>query len=376
MEKAIQFLTDRPGLRKESKSYLASRIGCSEIEVKQALAHLYKLNKSTPYTEFLDEHGVNEKDVKAVWIKSKNNRNGIDFSILKSNQTDLKELIQDAFKTIEPFKPIDVVYKASSGVAILNIFDAHIDKISYVSEMGTENTVQKNASVFMDAFLKLRSTIKQANPELIIFPIGSDFWQVNDSLLTTKKGTPQYDAVHTDTKAMFRLGIHLLKTCIDSLLLIAPVHVIPVKGNHDEDRVFYLSEMINLAYTNEPNLTIETNTNQRLYYRYHSWLFGFAHGDKEKKIVRDLPSIMSVERRKDWSEIKQGIFFLGDIHHEKQTTAFKSLDFRGVNVKFLRAVSATDKWHHENGYIGIPKTGYVFIYDKEGNEELEFKVNI
>jgi hypothetical protein len=376
MEKAIQFLTEKPGLRKESKAYLATRIGCTETEVKNALKYL-RTNPTTNYETFLMENGIDQRDVKAVWIKSKNNRSGIDFSVLKSNETNIKELIHEAFQDIEPF-PAPVTFNEVKGdkIAIINIFDAHIDKLSYLSETGSENTVQKNAMVFMDAFYKLRLKVTEAKPEMIVFPVGSDFWQVNDSNLTTKKGTPQYDAVNTDVKSMFRLGIKILTSCIDSLLKIAPVHIIPVKGNHDEDRVFYLAEMLKLAYQNNDNLTIEENTTQRLYYRYHNWLFGFAHGDKEKKLISDLPSIMSVERRKDWSEIKNGVFFLGDIHHEKQVNGFKTRDFRGVNVKFLRAVSATDKWHYEHGYIGIPKTGYVFIYDREGNEEMEFKVNI
>jgi len=374
--KAIQYLTLKPGMRKESKSYLAKRIGCTETDVKNALKYL-RSNPTTDYETFLMQHGIDQRDVKAVWIKSKSNRNGIDFSILKSNTTDIKQLIHEAFEDLEPF-PTPVTFERPKGerLAIINIFDAHLDKLSYLSETGTETTVQKNAAVFMDAFFKLRLKVAEAKPEQIVFPIGSDFWQVNDSNLTTKKGTPQYDAVHTDTKSMFRLGIRLLTTCIDSLLKIAPVHIIPVKGNHDEDRVFYLAEMMKLAYQNNSNITIEDNTTQRLYYRYHNWLFGFAHGDKEKKFTSDLPSIMSVERRKDWAEIKNGIFFLGDIHHEKQVQGFKTRDFRGVNVKFLRAVSATDRWHYENGYIGIPKTGYVFIYDRDGNEELEYKVNI
>jgi hypothetical protein len=377
MEKAIQFLTEKPGLRKESKSYLASRIGCSELEVKQALAHLYKINKPTPYTEFLDEHGVSENDVKAVWIKSKNNRNGIDFSILRSTSPDIKSLIQDAFQEITLQKYDKITYPVSSNkIAIINIFDAHIDKIAFASEVDKESTVESNLSRFMDTFIKLALYAKQQQPKLILFPIGSDFWQVNDSNLTTKSGTPMQGSVHTDTKKMFRVGIRLLRNCIDYLRTIAPVHIIPIKGNHDEDRVFYLTECIKMAYENVSNITIEDTSNQRVYYRYNSWLFGFAHGDKEKKRISDLPSIMSVERRADWSEIKQGIFFLGDIHHEKHISGYKNQDFRGVHVKFLRAVSTTDKWHHDNGYIGIPKTGYVYIYDEEGNEELEFKVNI
>jgi hypothetical protein len=374
MEKVIKFLTEKPGLRKESKTYLANRIGCTEDEVKLALKYLR--NPSTPYEQFLEDNNIDERDVKAVWIKSKSNRSGMDFSILKSSQPDIKGLITEAFENIEPFKPIDVSYNNGKGIAIINIFDAHIDKISYMSETGEQNSYQKNVMVFMDAFSKILDQLKKLNPEQILFPIGSDFWQVNDNHLTTKKGTPQYDAVYTDTKEMFRLGIRLLRTCIDALVLIAPVHVIPVKGNHDEDRVFYLSEVIKMAYENEENVTVELNTTQRIYNRYHSWLFGFAHGDKEKRIMNDLPSIMSVERRHDWAEIKQGIFFLGDIHHEKQLSGWKSKDFRGVNVKFLRAVSSTDKWHYEHGWIGIPKTAYLFMYDKNGNEELEFKVNI
>lgn len=375
MDAAIKYFTEKPGMKKEKISYLAERIGCSKDEVRQALSYLRK-NQINSYEEFLESHGIDHSGVKAVWVKSKGNREKVDFSVLINNSFDYKEAIQAVFEDIEYKLPEVEREELGSKVAVVNLFDAHIDKISYVSQTGEVATMEENASIFMSAFDRIVKQLKRQKPAQIIFPVGSDFWQVNGSSLTTKKGTPQYDQVHTDVQAAFRLGLMIVRMCIERLHAIAPVTVVPIKGNHDEDRVMYLTECLLLAFNHAVDIDIVDNTLQRNYVRYGKTLFGFAHGDKEKKMVEKLPMLMASEQKENWSKITRGIFFLGDIHHEKRTSGYKTMDIMDVQVNFLRAVSATDKWHYEHGWVGVPKTAYLFVYDEDGKEDLEYKVNI
>jgi hypothetical protein len=375
MEKALKFLLQKPGWRKTSATILADKIDCPVSEVREALKYLHK-SKITAYDEFLEENGIDYRSVKAAWIKSQGNREKIDFSILTRNEIDYSESIKEVFENITYKLPEIARDQIGKKVAVVNLFDAHIDKISYVSQTGEATTMEDNASVFMAAFERILKQLRMHRPSKIIFPVGSDFWQVNGSNLTTKRGTPQYDQVHTDSQAAFRLGLQLIRMCIEKLHAIAPVVVVPIKGNHDEDRVMYLTECLLLAFNHSVDIDIVDNTLQRNYIKYGKTLFGFAHGDKEKKMVDKLPMLMATEQKKHWAEIDRGIFFLGDIHHEKRTLGYKTMDFMNVQVNFLRAVSSTDKWHYEHGWIGTPKTAYLFIYDEDGKEDLEFKVNI
>ena len=175
----------------------------------------------------------------------------------------------------------------------------------------------------------------------------------------------------------FRIGLNVIRNCVDKARAIAPVELVPVRGNHDEDRVRYMTECLLIAYEKQEDVNVRDTQKARNYIRYGTWLFGLAHGDKGVKL-KDYPSLMSTDKesRKHWSEIDQGIFFLGHVHHEKRYEFLKGKDFRGCKMEVLRATSAMDEWHWENGYTAIPRTAYAFVYDKDGAREHEIKVTI
>ena len=81
------------------------------------------------------------------------------------------------------------VQPQTENVTLINIFDAHIDKVCRAIETGEESTIEDNCNRFREAVDYLLQNI--AAPELIIFPVGNDLFNVNDCRGTTKKGTPQ-----------------------------------------------------------------------------------------------------------------------------------------------------------------------------------------
>ena len=64
--------------------------------------------------------------------------------------------------------------KALDYCGIINIYDAHIDKMTVLSETGTESDIYRNVETFERHFDKLLDYL--AAPEVIIFPIGNDFF--------------------------------------------------------------------------------------------------------------------------------------------------------------------------------------------------------
>lgn len=373
MDKIINFLTEKPGYMKTASDKLAIKLECREEDVKKAI---FVIRKQTAYNKFLEEQDIDQNDVKAAWIKTKRNTEYIDFSILKSKSQNYKEEIAEAFGQIDYSFPEVTRTNDIPRVGIINLFDAHIDKISFISQTGEDVTMDDNIKIFFDAFFKLLNYAKKEKLTNIIFPVGSDFWQVNDTAGTTKKGTPQHGQVYPDAQHAFRAGLTVLRICIEKIAEFADVTVIPVKGNHDEDRVMYLTETLLVAYPNHKNIKIVDTFTQRNYVQFGVNLFGFAHGDKEQKMISNLPMLMATENREAWATVKQGVFFLGHIHSEKKAFGFTTQDFMGVSVRFLRATSTTDKWHYEYGWVGVPKTGYLFVYSNDASEELEYKVNV
>jgi len=328
--------------------------------------------------EFLDEHGISEDDITNVWYKQR--KSGTYFSVetRRYKEDDLDFDPVKAFRDhIEEYSPPEYTLpKARSThkqrAAIINLFDAHLDKIASLDETDSQTTIEDNEILFEAAFDELLESIAIKNPEVIIIPLGNDFWHTNNSSLGTKKGTPLADRVHETDMPAFRRGLNLIRRCIDKARQIAPVELFFISGNHDKDRVMYLLECLMVAYENQSDVTVHDSRKARQYYRYGSWLCGFTHGDNQRK-AKDLPSLMSTDKdaRKHWSDIKQGVYFLGDIHHERR------YDYRGCSVLYLRSTHpADDQWHWNKGFTAVPATAYGFVYDKDGTREVEFKVNI
>ena len=183
--------------------------------------------------------------------------------------------------------------------------------------------------------------------------------------------------VHPNVRESFREGLKLLRRSIDKLRTIAPVKLMFLLGNHDEDQVKYLLEVMRIAYENQSDVEVVDSIKSRQYERYGNCLFGFAHGDNERK-ASDLPNRMATDTdsKKHWSDIELGVFFLGDIHHEKKYKFMEAHDFRGVNVKFLRSMSGEDGWHWKKGFNGGLRSIYCFVYSKYSTKEQLFKVNL
>ena len=374
ISRILSFFEECPGHLKTSKKDLSKRLQVSEEEITEAKQIRRDQNQPsiTDLEEFCTERGIKQEQIAGVWHKNK------EISVYeKFHQNVDFNPFEEVVEALKEYKEPTIARKHSyeERVAVVNLFDAHIDKLSLLSETEEQSDITRNIKYFLTSLYKIADILRLKSPERIIFPIGNDFWQTNDSNLTTKKGTDQKHQVSHNHKESFKLGIQVLKNAIQLLRNIAPVTIVPVKGNHDEDRVFYLTQLLSILYEDAQDVFIVDNTRQRNYVRYGDWLFGFAHGDKEKRKPQELPSLMSVERREDWAEIKQGLFFLGDIHHEKQYNALQTNDFRGCQVRFLRALSANDSWHYDQGYIGIPKTAYLFVFEKYGNQE-EFKITL
>jgi len=267
----------------------------------------------------------------------------------------------------KPYNP-NITY--SNNTALINIYDAHIDKLSFTNN----NTITDNINKFIESFTSLLKSVSHYNPELIIFPIGSDFFNSNGLTNTTKKGTPQHNSV--SPHIAFDTGLSAIRHCIDLVKDKYNIHIPVIAGNHDEDTCFYLGKCINFIYENDKRVSIDSSYTKRKYFSFHDTLLGFGHGAIEKKMINNLPLIMAEEQKELWAKTKFRHWYLGDIHHKQEYQFLRSTDFIGVEVNFLRAISEIDNWHHDQGYIGIPKSSEASVFSKGKGEVAKFKVNL
>lgn len=244
----------------------------------------------------------------------------------------------------------------AENVAIINIFDSHLDKVTRETETGENCTIEKNCNIFRAAVDYL--LLQVGSPELIIFPVGNDLFNVNDCRGTTKKGTPQDTYLnHIDA---FEIGLNLIIECVEKMAKIAPLYVPIVAGNHAEDLENILGVCLKTIYGSTSTIEVDATRKERKYKAFGNNLFMFSHGDKLKRKIQSIPSIMAVEKPELWADAVNRYAIFGDIHHEQ------THELNGVTAMFLRSMSALDKWHHAQGYVGSRKTAYAFTFSRCG----------
>ncbi len=246
-------------------------------------------------------------------------------------------------------------------VGIINIYDAHLDKVTRKTETGEHSDITKNCKIFKEAFYGLISQLP--NPSKVIFPIGNDLFNVNDTRNTTKRGTPQQTVLHHCDA--FEIVLDLMVKLIDHAATIAPVHIPMIAGNHDTDAVHQLGIVLSRIYRNVDHVTIDYRRVPRKYIQFGANMFMFEHGDGLK--LNNIALTMAQEQSKMWHETKHRYCYLGHLHHTKTYQFQRTSDDIGVEVRHLRAISSKDVWHFKKGYIGIHKSAELVIASKDGD---------
>lgn len=332
----------------------------------------YQKKEENNLTEFQSQAKIKTmkkwQDVSGIW------RTSIAYEkpITGFNSENFKKELINSIKEYE-YPQLKLKYNTFNEIAaLINISDAHIDKLTLTTETGFGSKLEDNVKVFTEKFDEMLTTAIAFNPELIIFPINGDFFNTNDSRNTTKRGTPQDVSVkHHDA---FKTGLTLIRQCIDKASQVAKVYVPIIRGNHDEDAIYYLGTTLEAIYEGHSNVIIQAERRSRKYIQYGKSLIGFAHGDLEKP--DQLPLIMAEEQKEAWSNTNYRFWFLGDKHHTKEYLMLRSKDYVGAKVTYLRSITPTDNWHSGAGYIGVPKTTNLILFDIEKGEKANFSFNV
>ena len=284
----------------------------------------------------------------------------------------------------EPVLESEDWFRINQGkrLAVVNLYDAHLDKLPIKSTCGVESTLQENIDKFKTTINKIiYEAAKQQNLQYFVFPVGNDLFHTNGFNSQTKKGTQiEYYGSPEDN---YYAICDAITEAITKLALIAKneVKVIMVKGNHDEDKITTLGFWLKKYFKDRESVVykkveVDFLRKQRKYIKFGDNLLGFAHGDKEKFKIAQLPLIMATEAKELWGQTTHRKMYLGDLHHGFEYQFLKAKDMPGVEVEYLRSVGTTDTWHEDFGWIGVPKTAYLQIFDEKEGELIRQKFNI
>jgi hypothetical protein len=366
------FLKEHPGYLKWGKYKIANKLGCTEEDVKAARKELNINIIKSPLQELLEENQIPESDVNHFWYKGKH------FSVHAKNpqfnpEQQFKALIDEARKEVKPVE-ITKRIEPTNGCAVINIYDIHLDKRNVQNPNGGSEAVEDLVTELEEGFKQLIGSVLTHKPDFFILPVGNDLFTTNGFMKTTKKGTPQDPMVTHEM--IFREGLGLIRTFIDILGQFGKVYVPIIYGNHSVDAEFYLGVCLETLYWNNENVTINNTSRARKYIQYEDNLFGFGHGDLEKKNIDKLPLIMATENPKLWGDTKYRTFFLGDVHHKQEFKFFRTKDNPGCTVQFLRSTSITDSWHGDNMFIGVPRTMEATIFNNGKGQIANYSINL
>jgi len=306
-----------------------------------------------------DDAGVEEKDVKHGWLKTK--QASLFFKNPNFKQEELNAIQQikdECIKEVKLYAPkyhaIETIKSEDTHLLVIDIADLHIGKLATAFETGEDYNSQIAVKRAKDGLQGILDKAKGFNIDKVLFVAGNDILHTDNTRRTTTGGTPQ------DTDGMwyenFIMAKNLYIDLLEKLLSFAEVEVVYNPSNHDLTHGFFLMQLIE-AHFSKSTINFNVDLKHRKAFKYGNNLIGTTHGDGAK--IENLPLLLATEFPVLWSETKHRYIYSHHIHHKT------SKDFIGVTFETLRSPSGSDSWHHKNGYTGVPKAVEGYIHHKE-----------
>ena len=249
--------------------------------------------------------------------------------------------------------------KAGKYLFELPWMDFHFGKLSWGKETGDADFDIKIAGqLFRDTIDELIRKVMSSGYEIaqVLFPVGQDYFHFDNPKVQTTAGT-QLDS-DTRWKKMYTCGLELLIETIEKLRKIAPVAILWVPGNHDEELSYTAVVALKHIYATNDDVKVDAGPSPRKYFQWEKNLIGFAHGRDEGK---RLSGLMQVEAPDKWASSYIREMHLGDIHHDKLIDEGNGIEFR-----WMGTVTAVDAWSSKMGYVSATRKAQAFVWSDYG----------
>ena len=357
------------------------RLSAEEVDLinEHRGTHVSNINGNTALDIHLAERGIDKDDV--VSVKHWQSASGeFRFSVVTKSGGLTSKVVEETFEPIleelreysPTFTPFKRQYLLDPHCLVLDPSDIHVGKLASVEETGQSYDIQKAVSQVDEGIDGIIAKTSGFGIDKILFVIGNDVLHTDTVKRTTTSGTHQ-DTSGTWGQA-FTAAKNMYVRAIERLLPVADVHVIFNPSNHDYMSGWMLAQTLEAYFRNSVNVTFDVSIAHRKYTSYGVNLIGTNHGDGAK--LDKLPLIMAQEAPELWVNCDKRYIYCHHIHH-KQTHKFMSgKDYIGVTVEYLRTPSASDSWHHRNGYVGAKKAIEAFVHSKKHGQVARITHNL
>lgn len=319
------------------------KIDLTEWEVERWICNKWEMGYTTKNKEAFS-HPLFQ--VKATLVKKKN---------IIAVKREIELLMKEAKKLARVPSVIIRPTGKSGNMLEINIPDAHFGKLAWGKETGWENYDTTIAEkTYLRALETLLDRVKHFKFDLVLFIVGNDLLNSDDTEARTTKGT----VVSTDVRYQktFVIVRKTITSCIERLREIAPVKVMMVSGNHDQLSVWHLGESLECVFAKYKDVEIQNDPTYRKYHEHGEVMLMFTHGDKAKRT--DYPLLMAQEQREMWGRTRFKECHTGHTHMTKTD------EQHGVRVRVLPALCPPDDWHAENGFVGNLRSAEAYVWNR------------
>lgn len=244
--------------------------------------------------------------------------------------------------------------------------DLHLGRLVDADETGYEASPDlfvKKAEKAINELLAIPYPV-----ERILFPIGNDFFNTNNTENITAHGTPQREDPRW--RRTYLLGKTMIRESIETMTTIAPVDVLIIPGNHDTERIWYFGDTLASWFHANPNVTVDNRAIGRKPYSYGKVLLLFAHGYYERD--NKIDALIANKYPELWAKSLHREVHLGDKHH-KQDTLIKTNEFEnGVMVRIFRSLADPSVWEFDKGFDGSLHAAEGLLWHKERGLKAQF----
>lgn len=286
-----------------------------------------------------------------VWLRRR---------VSKVQQQAFDLLMERIAAKAKPFKYPKLEIPTDPHLLEISLFDAHFGKLAWERETGNTYDLKTAQRLYLDAVTELLRKAAPFNVDQIVFPIGSDFFHIDNLTNSTTAGTPQ--DVDTRLAKIVDAGVAAIQQAIEMCAERAPVKILHVPGNHDRLTSWFMARELKAYYSRNERIDVDVEPKSRKYFAYGRTLIGFTHGDEEKH--DSLPLIMAGGEKEMWFNSDYREWHLGHFHKSKETKYLSSDTFGPVRVRILPSLSGTDKWHYAKGYVGGHQSAEAYLYSK------------
>lgn len=259
-----------------------------------------------------------------------------------------KELLDELNDSLPSFPPAPMESYDEDGVVIeIDLADFHIGKISY-------DGVRDFNGDIIDALHDMYHQIKHKKiSKIVLVNLGDISHYDSGGKKATTKGTP-VESTDDTPQELFDVILNLLIYIVMLFMRLAPVEVISVFGNHDENFTYYVFKALEIYFRNEKNATFDISHKAHKARLYGITLVGYSHGSVNKGRLET--NMLQVLFRELWGMAKQAEIHVGHFHSEKHE------EKGGLTLRYLPSPSTTDKWHYDNLFVGAKRAITAFEF--------------